>query len=249
MTQGRRRPEGWLVVLATSSLLAWITLGRGGGSMMLPALCSANALPVLPLSASFDLALAFNAPARLASGWTLMLAAMMLPQIVAPLRHVRERSLARRRGRAMFFFVLGYLAVWLAVGTFLQTAALAALWTIALPSRWLGLAVAIAVLWQVSPAKQWCLNRCHRRPELAAFGPAADRGALLFGVANGAACAGACWALMLAMLLTGKWQFPAMIAVTLLLISERLESPAPLGWRWRGGGKALRIFVARLRAA
>jgi predicted metal-binding membrane protein len=248
MTQGRHGPDGWLVVLGTTSLLAWSTLAFGAGSLMPPAICSANALPVMPLSASFDLALIFNAPAQLAFGWALMLAAMMLPLVVAPLRHVRERSLARRRGRAMLLFVLGYLAVWMTAGIVLQVAALVALWTVPRPWMWLGLALAVAMLWQVSPAKQWCLNRCHRRPQLAAFGPAADCDALLFGLSNGASCLGACWVLMLAMLLAGKGQFPAMMAITLLLLSERLESPAPLGWRWRGGGKAMRIVAVRLRA-
>jgi predicted metal-binding membrane protein len=214
---------------------------------MLPALCSANALPMMPLSASFDLALILNSPAKLASGWALMLAAMMLPLVVAPLRHVRDRSFARRHARAMLLFVLGYFAVWTAAGMVLQLAALVALWTVPLPLVWLSLAFAVATVWQVSPAKQWCLNRCHRRPELAAFEPAADRDAFCFGLTGGAACAGACWALMLPMLLAGSGQFPAMIAITLFLFAERLEGPAPLAWQWRGGGKAIRILSARLR--
>jgi predicted metal-binding membrane protein len=247
MTQGRHGPDGWLVAVATTSLLAWSMLALGGSSLMLPVICSANLLPVMPLSASFGLVLVFNAPAQLAGGWALMLAAMMLPLVIVPLRHVRERSLARRRGRATLLFVLGYLVVWMTAGIVLQLAALVALWTLPLPWMWPGLALAVAMLWQVSPAKQWCLNRCHRKPQLAAFEPAADRDALLFGLTHGASCLGACWTLMLAMLLAGKGQFPAMIAITLLLLSERLESPAPLGWRWRGGGKAMRIIAARLR--
>lgn len=247
MTQGRRGLEGWLVVLATASLLAWSALAFGGSTLMFPALCSANAWPVMPLSESFDSALVFNAPARLASGWALMLAAMMLPLLVAPLRHVRERSFARRRTRAMLLFVLGYLAVWMAAGMVLQVATLVALWTVPLPLTWLAVAFAVAMLWQVSPAKQWCLNRCHRRPALAAFEPAADHDVFRFGLANGAACAGACWALMLLMLLAGKGQFPAMIAIMLFLLAERLEGPAPLAWQWRGGAKAIRLIAARLR--
>jgi predicted metal-binding membrane protein len=171
----------------------------------------------------------------------------MLPLVVAPLRHVRERSFARRRTRAMLLFVLGYFAVWMAAGVVLQVAALVAPWTVPLPLMWLALALAVAMLWQVSPAKQWCLNRCHRRPQLAAFEPAADRDALHFGLTNGASCLGSCWALMSVMLLAGDGQFPAMIAITLLLFSERLESPAPLAWQWRGGAKAMRIVAARLR--
>jgi predicted metal-binding membrane protein len=222
-------------------------LAFAGSTLMLPALCSANALPVMPLSASFDLALVFNAPATLASDWALMLVAMMLPLLVAPLRHIRDRSLARRRARAMLLFVLGYFVVWMVAGMVLQMAALVALWTLPLPLMWFGLGCAVAMLWQVSPAKQWCLNRCHRKPALAAFEPAADHDAFRFGLANGAACAGACWALMLLMLLAGKGQFPAMIAIMLFLLAERLEGPAPLAWQWRGGAKAIRLVAARLR--
>ncbi len=247
MRYGRRGCDGWLVVLGATSLLAWSALVLGGSSSMLPALCSANAWPAMPLSASFDLALVFNSPAKLASGWALMLAAMMLPLVAAPLRHVHDRSFVRRRARAMLLFVLGYFAVWMAAGMVLQIAALVALWTVPLPLMWFGLAFAVAMLWQVSPAKQWCMNRCHRRPQLAAFEPAADGCALRFGLTNGAACAGACWALMLLMLLAGSEQFPAMIAITLFLMAERLEGPAPLAWQWRGAGRAMRIVAARLR--
>jgi hypothetical protein len=38
-----------------------------------------------------------------------------------------------------------------------------------------------------------------------------------------------------------------MIAVTLFVFAERLESPGPLAWRWRGPGKALRIATAQAR--
>jgi hypothetical protein len=52
---------------------------------------------------------------------------------------------------------------------------------------------------------------------------------------------------MLLMLLAGKGQFPAMIAIMLFLLAERLEGPAPLAWQWRGGAKAIRLVAARLR--
>jgi predicted metal-binding membrane protein len=226
-------------------------LALGSSTSVLPPLCLSGAGPRIPLSVSFELALLFNSPASLASAWALMLAAMMLPVLAAPLRHVRDRSLARRRGRAMLLFVLGYLAVWMAAGALLQALALTARSLVPLPLAWFGLtfavAIAIAIIWQVSPAKQWCLNRCHRRPQLAAFGLAADRDAFNFGLTSGASCAGACWALMLMMLLAGEGQSPAMIAVTLLVFAERLEAPAPLTWRWRGTGKAMRIVLAQAR--
>src|ERR1700730_11869718 len=239
--------EPWLVVLGSISLAAWSVLAFGGSTSVVPALCSSGAGSALPLSVSFDLALIFSSPARLAFGWTLMLAAMMLPVVAAPLRHVHDRSFARRRARAMLLFVLGYFAVWMAAGLVLRLVALTAAWVVPMPLA-LGVAFALAVAWQVTPAKQWCLNRCHRRPQLDAFGVAADRDAFNFGLTNGASCAGACWALMLPMLLAGEGQILAMTAVTLLVFAERLERPAPLAWRWRGTGKAWRIVVAQVQA-
>jgi predicted metal-binding membrane protein len=103
------------------------------------------------------------------------------------------------------------------------------------------------VAWQISPAKQWCLNRCHRKPQLAAFGAAADRDAFGFGLSNGASCIGACWALMLLMLVVDHGHLLVMAGVTLFVLAERLENPAPLAWRWRGPDKALRIIMAQAR--
>jgi predicted metal-binding membrane protein len=232
-----------LVPLGLVIATAWMVLAFGRTVLSLPAFCSANGMRALPLAASFDLALLTNALPWLAFGWLLMVIAMMLPLAIAPLRHIRERSFARRQARSMLLFVLGFVALWMAAGVILG--ALAWLVERAIPAP-LGVefAVVVALIWQVSPAKQWCLNRCHQRPPLAAFGFAADADAVRFGLRNGAACAGTCWALMLPMLLIGQGRLLAMIAVTLFSVAESLEKPAPLAWRWRGGGRALRIIAA-----
>lgn len=247
MESAARWPEAWLVVLASISLAAWSMLAFGGGDLTLPAFCSAGALWTAPPSLLLDLALVLNSPAKLAADWALMVAAMMSPLFVAPLRHVRDRSFVRRRPRAMLLFIAGYAAVWMIAGVALQAIALAALWAAPAPILCLALAAITAMVWQVSPAKQWCLNRCHRQPQLAAFGAAADRDAFHFGLTNGASCAGACWALMLLTLFVGHAHLWAMIAVTLFVFAERLESPAPPAWRRRGAGKALRIAAAQTR--
>jgi predicted metal-binding membrane protein len=247
MGHAARRLDTWLVVLGSTSMAAWSVLALDGSNLILPAFCSAGTLWAAPLSVSFDLALAFNSPAKLAFGWALMVAAMMPPLVIAPLRHVRDRSFAKRRARSMLLFVAGYMAVWMAAGMGLQAMALAARWAAPAPLVCLGLAVAIALLWQVSPAKQWCLNRCHRRPHLAAFRAAADRDAFSFGLANGVSCVGACWALMLLPLFLVQAHLLAMIGVTLFILAERLENPAPLAWRWRGAGRAPRIIAAQAR--
>jgi len=245
MERAARRTDAWIVVVGAAMLVAWTALASGSAAFSAPAICSAEAWRALPLSVSFDLALIFNSPGQLALGWALMVAAMMLPLAVSPLRHVRERSFARRRARSMLLFVAGFFATWMMAGIVLQAAALLMRWAVPAQFACLGLAVALALAWQISPAKQWCLNRCHQRPPLAAFGWDADRDAVRFGMKNGADCAGACWALMLPMLLIGQGQLPAMMAVTLFAFAESLDDPATLTWRWRGGGRALRILAAR----
>lgn len=240
--------ELWLLLMGLTILVAWLLLIFAGGVFSLPVFCSAQGSAqgwnAAPLSASFELALLFNSPWQLAASWALMVLAMMLPLAIAPLWHVRERSFARRRGRSTALFIAGFVAVWMLAGVMLQTVALLARLMMPEPLACFGLTLAVALLWQISPAKQWFLNRCHQRPPLAAFGVAADLDAFGFGVRNGTDCAGGCWALMLAMLLVGQSQLPAMIAVTLFSFAETLDDPAPLTWRWRGGAKALRILAA-----
>jgi predicted metal-binding membrane protein len=197
----------------------------------IPPICSAGVR--MPLADSFN--------------WLLMLAVMTPPLIAAPLRHVCERSFAHRRARALFLFVIGYGAVWMIAGMGLQVMALATQATVSDPLMCLAFSAAAAMLWQFSPAKQWCLNRCHRRPPLAASGAPADRAAFDFGLSHGAACVGACWALMLLPLFVGRGHVLAMLAVMLFAFAERLETAAPLAWRWRGPGKALRIIAAQAR--
>jgi predicted metal-binding membrane protein len=197
--------------------------------------------------ASLDLLLAHNSPASLAVGWALMLAAMMTPVLIAPVRHIRDRSFAHRRARAIALFVAGYAAVWMAAGVMLL--ALAQAVRLVAPESFVPLALVttIALIWQFSPFKQRCLNRGHAHPELAAFGRAADIDALRFGWTHGVWCVGSCWALMLLPLLVSRGHVAAMAAVTLWLFAERLDRPMPPCWRLRGPGKAARIAVAQAR--
>lgn len=246
MAYAMRMPERWMLVLGSAGLIAWSILALSWGDLALPAFCSVDGSWASPLADSFGLVLLFNSPAKLALRWALMIAAMMSMLLVEPLRHVHDRSFARRRTRAMVLFVAGYAAVWMAAGVPLHALALATQWAAPVPLACLGLVVAIALVWQVSPAKQWYLNRCHRKPQLAAFGAAADRDAVVFGLAHGAACVGACWALMLLPFVVGQGHLVLMAAVTLFIVAERLESPASLAWRWRCPGKALRIVVAQM---
>jgi predicted metal-binding membrane protein len=241
------RPEPWLIALGAVGAGAWAALALDPGELTLPAFCAAGAAWAGSLADTLRLALAFNSPARLATEWAVMLTAMMSPLLVAPLRHVRARSLARRQPRATALFCVGYATVWMSAGVILAAIALAARAAAPRPLACFGLVLGVALVWQASPAKQWCLNGCHRRPALAAFGVAADGDALRFGLGHGAVCLGACWAAMLLPLVAGAGHLAVMATVTLLVLAERLDHPAPLAWRWRGPGKALRIIAAQMR--
>jgi predicted metal-binding membrane protein len=182
---------------------------------------------------------------RTFGSWMLMMAAMMSPLVIAPTQHVHNRSFSRRRGRAVLLFLVSYGAVWTVIGFGLM-------WLIsAVGVRASGWAVVvaglIALMWQVSPLKQWCLNRCHGHRELVAFGAAADVDAVRFGLQHAVWCVGSCWALMLLPMALMRGHEIAMAAAGLWLFAERLERPAAARWGWRGPRKAVRIVVGQAK--
>lgn len=186
-----------------------------------------------------------RAPLPLLAEAALMFAAMMVPLGGAAVRHVRDRGLARRRGRAVALLVAGYAPPWVAATAVLLAAAA---WIAAARSAAvLALAVLAVTLWQCSPLKQLCLNRCHAHPPLAAFGPRADLDVLRFGWSHAGWCIGSCWALMLPPMLLGRGHLVAMAAVTLWLAGERLDKPARPRWRLRGPVNVVRIANAQAR--
>lgn len=227
------------VLLLTAAAWIWLVLDPGG-SMHAHGHC--HSMP-----ASLSSLLAMYSPASLAAGWGLMLVAMMAPALILPIHHLRLRSFKRRRVRSTALFVAAYAAIWMAAGGVLMAGILAA--RLLAPNSYLPAAVVtlVAIVWQVSPVKQRCLNRCHAHTELAAFGAAADLDAIRFGVSHGVWCAGSCWALMLASMLLPQGHVAAMAFVTLLTFSERLEHPRPPRWGWRGLGKVSRILAAQTR--
>lgn len=184
--------------------------------------------------------------AALALGWAIMLVAMMLPVLGAPVRHVQSRSLWSRRGRAVAAFLAGYGAVWMAAGAVLMAAALA-LRASPQPRLAAGLAATLVVAWQASPWKQGCFNRLHGHPALPAFGVRADLGAAAFGVAHGFWCVGSCWGLMLLPMLSASGHLAIMALVSLWVWAEQLERAAAAGWALRVPLKAGRIILAQAR--
>jgi predicted metal-binding membrane protein len=223
----------------TISLSAWIIILIGPHAL---SCCAAKGS-----ARSLETMFAASPAASLIMAWTLMLIAMMSPTLVPPIYHVRISSFARRQGRSIALFVAGYGAVWLAAGGVLVAAELAATWLA--PQSYLPAAVAglIALVWQASPWKQRCLNRCHSHRPLAAFGIAADWDAIRLGLEHGFWCTGSCWATMLCPMLLPQGHLVAMAAVSALMFCERLDPPRTLSWRWRGFGTVSRYLSLRLR--
>jgi predicted metal-binding membrane protein len=175
---------------------------------------------------------------RFLGTWSLMLTAMMAPLLISPLRHVGERSLPRRRIRARLLFITSYAAVWCLGGLALQAVAEA------LERVGPAIAIATAVLWQLTPDKQRCQNRHHARRPLAAFGRKADVDALLFGANHAVWCFGSCWALMLLPLVFMTPTLAVMAAVALWMWAEQFDTPVAATWRLRYPLRGLRIAVA-----
>ena len=229
------------------SAAAWILLMAAPGSLGLSGHCTVTGLGAMLSLKSLRHLMALNPPGSVAVGWTLMLIAMMAPVVIPPVRHIRDRSFARRRVRAIILFVGGYAAIWMAAGVLLLAIVLVV--RLAAPESLLPVALVaiVALVWQFSPVKQQCLNRCHAHPEVAAFSPAADLGALRFGLTHGIWCVGSCWALMLLPLLVSRGHLAVMVLVSLCLFAERLDRPVPPRWSWRAPSKAIRIAIAQAR--
>lgn len=229
------------------SAVTWLLFLAEPASTPIFAHCPADVNGTMPMYGSLQMLLTMSSPLSLAAGWGLMLVAMMSPALIAPIHHVRMQSFTNRRLRSIGLFLAGYAVLWMALGGVILTLELA-IRSLAhqsyLPAA---AALLLALVWQCSPIKQRCLNRCHAHPTLAAFGLTADIDAFRFGFTQGGWCAGSCWVLMLFPMLLPQGHVVAMVIVTLLIFSERLERPKPLCWRWRGPERALRILIAQAR--
>ena len=91
--------------------------------------------------------------------------------------------------------------------------------------RWLAAAAILAAaVYQVTAAKRSCLDRCRTAPAPGREPGAA--GALRDGLRHGAACVGCCAGLMAVLFVLGVMSLTWMVAVTALIVVERL-----LPWR------------------
>jgi predicted metal-binding membrane protein len=171
--------------------------------------------------------------------WMLMTVAMMLPMVSEHVRLTAERSLWKRRHRAMAGFLVGYLGLWAIPGIALAFVPFHP------DARAAAIAFAIAAVWQLTPWKRRALVWCHRTMPLAPRGWRADADCIRFGWLIGTRCFLSCWALMLACVMSGHALLATagLLAIGLAeryvvrdqrLLAAALFVAAALSLRWTG---------------
>jgi predicted metal-binding membrane protein len=150
-------------------------------------------------------ATSLGSPASFVGIWMSMMAAMMLPAALpAVLAFVREDA----RFVAGLWFVASYLAVWLvfgaaAYGLYRQHGHAAA-----------GVLTILAGLYELTPLKRRCRERC--------------RELVRSGGRFGAYCVGSSAGLMLVLLALGVMNLTLTVAVTAIVLAQKLLPPQPL---------------------
>ncbi|WP_326525258.1 hypothetical protein [Sphingomonas sp.] len=218
----RRGPAPWLLA---ASLLGWAMMAVSGAghapAARMVALCSGAeiAWPV-PNAGADTGAAAGHRPGAIA--WLAMMLAM------APLLRTEggllwTAALPRRRWHAIAAFAAAFATPWLALG-------IVVLAIPAPPPATLAAGALLVSVWHCAPARQRCLNACHARPSVRAFGPAMLGDAGRWGLRNGTLCAAICGPAML-LATSLPYHLPAMAAAVLLGTIERRRPSLPPAWR------------------
>lgn len=233
------------VGVITLALLLLVTVAAWAGVVV-----QAAAMPMSDDRAtSVSLLLGPTGMLAFVAAWVMMMAAMMLPS-AAPMILLYG---AVARGRATrgdplvptWIFVLGYLAVWAAVGgaVFLADRLVgAALERDARLAAWAPYGVALVLLaagaYQFTPLKRVCLNACQSPLGfLARHWRAGSTGAFRMGLEHGWYCSGCCWGLMAVLVAAGAMGLAWVLLIALVVAAEKL---LPMGgWAARLTGAAL----------
>ncbi len=231
----RRVTTGTIVVLVGLAAVAWALTVQQALEMadMVTGLGQVGSRMPNPMTAPVFLGM-----------WLTMMVAMMFPTI-APIV-LAHRLVTRQRGEGLLptaAFVLGYLAVWTAIGM-VPLAVFLAFRDLTMDSpvtAWLprlsGVALVVSGLYQFTAWKRACLRAC-RTPlgfiMTHDFGSGAP-GAFQAGVSHGAYCLGCCWALMAVLVVVGLMNLVWMVAITLVFLAEK---------NWRYGVSLNRVAGA-----
>lgn len=218
----RQRPAPALLFVSTLGWATMVWLSAAGAAQH----AGTGADPALGVHATHAGGAATAAPHEL-TVWVAMVLAMSPLLLMREVARLRGGSLRRMRGAVMLTFVTGYGVVWLLAGL----AALPLASTLRSDARVTILAIALTIVWHVSPLRQRVLNVCHRTPRLRVFGTEAMRDAGRHGVITGAACAASCGPIMVLVLLASDAHLVAMIGATIVLTAERYRAVRAPRWR------------------
>ena len=165
-------------------------------------------------------------------GWLLMTIAMMLPTSIPLL--VIFHSVCRARANALLLtslVVLGYLATWLGFGVAAYAAAAGIAraannlsWIQSRPWTLTAGVLLLAGLYQFSPLKYRCLDKCRSPFSFIAghwHGGRKHTEAFMLGISHGAFCVGCCWALMLLMIPIGAGNLGWMLMLAVVMAVEK----------------------------
>jgi predicted metal-binding membrane protein len=170
--------------------------------------------------------------------WVTMMAAMMLPS-AAPmvLLFARVAAERRRRGQDVVstpIFVAGYIGAWtlygLAAYGLYRAIAAAGIgflaWDRAGPYV-VGVAIAAAGIYELTPLKSVCLRHCRTPLHFVLGGWRPGRlGALRMGAEHGAYCVGCCWGLMIVLFAVGVMSLFWMALVAAVVFVQKLAPRA-----------------------
>ena len=174
--------------------------------------------------------------------WSAMMAAMMIPG-ASPMITTFATINYRRQARAAPYvptsaFLLGYLIVWVgfsviatALQWVLQTLGLLTTMMQSSSYYWSAALFGAAAIYQLSPLKAMCLAHC-RSPNVFVLTEWRDGtlGAVVMGLRHGLFCMGCCAALMLLLFALAVMDLRWVVALTVLVTSEKLLPGAKI-WR------------------
>jgi predicted metal-binding membrane protein len=202
-------------------------------------------------SAGMDMRMGMGSLGSFAAGWTVMIAAMMLPTAVPLVFEFARRSEGRRLWRtATGVLVTTYLSIWLAFGL----ACYAVLSMVPIPGTEQGVvggvALALAGLYGLTPRKASSEARC--RELCALHGPLpfrVVRSGVVAGARYGLSCMGCSAGLMVAMTIIGMTSLGWMVMLAAVVVVYKL-APAPSVRRtWFVSGALLAMAIAYVSMA
>jgi hypothetical protein len=204
-----RHPEWWALALSAAAWLTIVSDALAGSTATHSSHAAVVGTPMIE-------------PIAFARGWLLMIAAMMLPLGVDAIRATADRSLWRRRNRAIAAWLCGYVMACFLPGAVVSIA-IALQRPTGRSTAFVALSFAFASLWQVSAWRARALAMCHRTQPLSPDGWRADYDCMRYGWTIGWWCSLACGALMFACWLLGHGApgVAAMAIATGIGVAER----------------------------